>query len=79
MPKAEMMNANMLPWLRRRTSTSFRIGLRYQLFFAIIFNRKGLGFLSIKSELQEVKYEEQKNDTGYLVDIYFSVVRNCCS
>jgi hypothetical protein len=34
---------------------------------------------SDRSQLQEVKYEEQKNDTGYLVDIYFSVVRNCCS
>jgi hypothetical protein len=35
--------------------------------------------MNYQSALQEVKYEEQKNDTGYLVDIYFSVVRNCCS
>jgi hypothetical protein len=30
-----------------------------------------------KSKLQETKYEEQKNATGCLVDIYYSLVRNC--
>jgi hypothetical protein len=44
MPKAEMMTASMLLWQRRRILISFRIELKYRLFFVILFNREGLVF-----------------------------------